>query len=69
LGRHNAPYKDSISCIPAKTTEVCTVDRILPELYLEKTPFPAKVKEHATLVSVLNKSTKTAAEPDEQITI
>jgi hypothetical protein len=32
--------------IPAKTTEVCTVDRILPEPYFEKTPFPAKVKEH-----------------------
>jgi hypothetical protein len=41
----------------------------LPELYFEKTPFPAKVKEHSTLVSVLNKSTKKAIEPDEQITI
>jgi hypothetical protein len=41
----------------------------LPEPYFEKTPFPAKVKEHSTLVSVLNKSTKKAAEPDEQITI
>jgi hypothetical protein len=30
----------------------------LPEPYFEKTPFPAKVKEHSTLVSVLNKSTK-----------
>jgi hypothetical protein len=67
--KYHAPYKDSISCIPAKTTEVCTVDRILPELYLEKTPFPAKVKEHSTLVSVLNKTTKKATEPDEQITI
>jgi hypothetical protein len=56
--KYHAAYKDSISCIPAKTTEVCTVDRILPKLYFEKTPFPAKVKEHSTLVSVLNKSTK-----------
>jgi hypothetical protein len=32
-------------------------------------PFPAKVKEHSTLISVLNKSTKKAIEPDEQITI
>jgi hypothetical protein len=67
--KYHAPYKDFISHIPAKTTEVCTVDRILPEPYFEKTPFPAKVKEHSTLVSVLNKSTKKAAEPDEQITI
>jgi hypothetical protein len=67
--KYHAPYKDSISHIPAKTTEVCTVDRILPEPYFEKTPFPAKVNEHSTLVSVLNKSTKKAIEPDEQITI
>jgi hypothetical protein len=36
----HAPYKDTISCAPARTTEVCTVDRILPELYLEKNAFP-----------------------------
>jgi hypothetical protein len=41
----------------------------LSEPYFEKTPFPAKVKEHSTLVSVLNKSTKKAIEPDEKITI
>jgi hypothetical protein len=29
-------YHDSISHIPAKTTEVCTVDRILPEPILRK---------------------------------
>jgi hypothetical protein len=39
------------------------------KLYLEKTPFPTKVKEHSTLVSVLKKSAKKAVEPDEQITI
>jgi hypothetical protein len=33
--KYHAPYKDFISCIPAKTTEVCTVDRILPEPYFE----------------------------------
>jgi hypothetical protein len=67
--KYHAPYKDSVSHISAKTTEVCTVDRILPEPYFEKTSFPAKVKEHSTLISVLNKSTKKAVEPDEQITI
>jgi hypothetical protein len=41
----------------------------LPEPYFEKTPFPAKVKEHSMLISVLNKSAKKALEPDEQITV
>jgi hypothetical protein len=41
----------------------------VPEPYFEKTPFPAKVKKYSTLVSVSNKSTKKAVEPDEQITI
>jgi hypothetical protein len=41
----------------------------LLELYFEKTPFPAKVKEHSTLISVLKKGAKKAVEPDEQITV
>jgi hypothetical protein len=53
--KYHAPYKDIVSYIPAITTEVCIVDRILPEPYFEKTPFPAKVKEHSTLISVLKK--------------
>jgi hypothetical protein len=67
--KYHVPYKDTVSCIPTRTTEVCTVDCILPEPYLEKTPFPVKVKEHSTLISVLNKSARKAVEPDEQITI
>jgi hypothetical protein len=63
------PYKDTVSCTPARTTKVCTIDRILPEPYFEKTPFPAKVMEHSTLVSVLKISAKKAIEPDEQIII
>jgi hypothetical protein len=41
----------------------------LREPYFEKMPFPAKVKEHSMLTSVLNKSAKKAIEPDEQITV
>jgi hypothetical protein len=67
--KYHEPYKDTISCAPARTTKVCIVDRILPELYLEKMPFPAKVKEHSILISVLKKSAKKVVEPDEQITI
>jgi hypothetical protein len=67
--KYHAPYKDSISHIPAAATEVCTIDSIMPEPYFERTPFPAKVKENSTLVSVSNKHTKKAVESDEQITI
>jgi hypothetical protein len=37
--KYHAPYKDTISCVPARITEVCTVDRILPEPYFDKTPY------------------------------
>jgi hypothetical protein len=67
--KYHAPYKDIVSCVPVRTIEVCTVDHILPEPYFEKAPFPAKVKEHCTLISVLNKSAKKAVEPDEQIIV
>jgi hypothetical protein len=67
--KYHAPYKDTVNCVPARITEVCTVDRILPEPYIEKIPFPIKVKEHSMLTSVINKSTKKAIEPEEQITI
>jgi hypothetical protein len=69
LEQVSCAFKDTISCVPAITTKVCTIDHILPEPYFEKTPFPARVKEHSTLVSVLKKSTMKAVEPDEQITI
>jgi hypothetical protein len=32
-------------------------------------PFPPKVKEHSTLISVLEKSARKAVEPDEQIVV
>jgi hypothetical protein len=67
--KYHAPYKDTVSCIPVRTTKVCIVDRILPEPYFEKTPFPAKVKEHSILISVLKKSAKKVVEPNEQIII
>jgi hypothetical protein len=62
---YHAPYKDSINCVLSRITKICTVNHILPEPYFEKTPFPAKVKEHSILISVLNKSAKRALEHDE----
>ena len=37
--------------------------------YIEKTPFPAKVKEHSIIANVVSKSTNKTVEPDEQINI
>src|SRR3954453_16707296 len=66
--KYHAPYKDSVICVPA-SLEVCTTDRILPEPYIEKVPFPVKVKEHSMLAKVVNKSTRKVVEPDEQINV
>jgi hypothetical protein len=67
--KYHAPYEDTVNCVPARITEVCIVDHILPEPYIEKIPFPVKVKEHSMLTSVINKSAKKALEPNEQITV
>jgi hypothetical protein len=64
--KYHAPYKDIVNCVPARNIEVCTVDSILPEPYIQKTPFPAKVKEHSMITSVISKSTKKSIKPDEQ---
>jgi hypothetical protein len=67
--KYHAPYKDTVNCVPARNIEVCTVDRISPEPYIEKIPFPAKVKEHSMITNVISKSTKKAIEPDEHIIV
>jgi hypothetical protein len=41
----------------------------VPERYIEKIPFPTKVKEHSIITSVVNKSARKSIEPSEQITI
>ena len=56
--KYHAPYKDNFNYALLRTVEVCMTDRILPEPYIEKVPFPAKVKEHSILTSVVNKSKK-----------
>jgi hypothetical protein len=67
--KYHAPYKDTVNCVPARNIEVYTVDRVFPKLYIEKIPFPAKLKEHSMITNVINKSTKKSIEPDEQITV
>ena len=67
--KYHAPYKDTINCVPASDIEVHIVDPIVPEPYIEKMPFPAKVKEYSMLASVVSKSARKPVEPEEQITV
>ena len=41
----------------------------MPEPYIEKPPFPVKIKEHSIIASVVNKNAKKALEPAEQIEV
>src|SRR3954451_23053511 len=67
--KYHAPYKDNLDCAPLKSIEVSIIDSVLPEPYVQKVTFPAKVKEHSILTSVVSKSRKKVVEPDEQISI
>src|SRR3954470_15826612 len=67
--KYHAPYKDVVSHVPVRSTEVCTTNHILPEPYFEKIPFLAKVKEYSMIISANNKSTNKIVEPDEQMNI
>src|SRR3954468_20774045 len=67
--KYHAPYKDNFNCALLKSVEVCLTDCILAEPYIVKVPFPAKVKEHSILTSVVNKSKDKVVEPDEQMSI
>ena len=67
--KYHLPYKDNTNSANIKNIEVHTVDRILPEPYIEKPPFPVKIREHSIIASVVNKSAKKALEPAEQIAV
>lgn len=41
----------------------------LPEPYIEKIPFPDKVKDHPLITSVITRSEKRTVKPDEKISI
>ncbi|KAK1694809.1 hypothetical protein QYE76_011506, partial [Lolium multiflorum] len=61
--------EDFIAKKHGKCIEIKTVDHVLPEAYIEKTPFPAKMKEYSVITSVVNKSAKKPIEPEEQIKV
>ncbi|KAK1646089.1 hypothetical protein QYE76_063894 [Lolium multiflorum] len=67
--KYHEPYKDKIDSSINKCVVVETVDHVIPEAYIEKTPFPAKMKEYSVINSVVHKSEKKPIEPEEQIKV
>ncbi|KAK1680553.1 hypothetical protein QYE76_041401 [Lolium multiflorum] len=67
--KYHEPYKDKVDSSVNKCVVVETADNVIPEAYIEKTPFPAKMKEYSVISSAVNKSEKKPKEPEEQIKI
>ncbi|KAK1679228.1 hypothetical protein QYE76_040076 [Lolium multiflorum] len=67
--KYHEPYKDKIDSSVNKCVVIETVDHVIPEAYIEKTPFPAKMKEYSIISSAVNKSEKKPIEPEEQIKV
>ncbi|KAK1663923.1 hypothetical protein QYE76_052082 [Lolium multiflorum] len=67
--KYHEPYKDKVDSSVNKCVVIETVDHVIPEAYIEKTPFPAKMKEYSVISSVVNKSEKKPIEPEEQIKV
>ncbi|KAK1627763.1 hypothetical protein QYE76_002078 [Lolium multiflorum] len=66
--KYHEPYKDKIDSSINKCVVVET-DHVIPEAYIEKTPFPAKMKEYSVINSAVHKSEKKPIEPEEQIKV
>ncbi|KAK1645634.1 hypothetical protein QYE76_063439 [Lolium multiflorum] len=67
--KYHEPYKDKIDSSINKCVVIETADHVIPEAYIEKTPFPAKMKEYSVINSAVHKSEKKPIEPEEQIKI
>ncbi|KAK1670699.1 hypothetical protein QYE76_058858 [Lolium multiflorum] len=67
--KYHEPYKDKIDLSINKCVVIETIDHVIPEAYIEKTPFPAKMKEYSVISSAVNKSEKKPIEPEEQIKV
>ncbi|KAK1684798.1 hypothetical protein QYE76_045646, partial [Lolium multiflorum] len=67
--KFHEPYKDKIDSSINKCVVVETVDHVIPKAYIEKTPFPAKMREYSVINSAVHKSEKKPIEPEEQIKV
>jgi hypothetical protein len=69
--KYHPPIKEEIKepVIAKKETIIYNVDPVVPTAYIEKLPFPVRIKEHAKVSTVVNKSNIIAPKPAEQIKI
>ena len=69
--KYHPPIKVEIKePVPVKEkTILYNVDTVVPTAYIEKPPFPVRIKEHAKVAIVVNKSYIRTPKPDEQIKV
>ncbi|KAK1628563.1 hypothetical protein QYE76_002878 [Lolium multiflorum] len=67
--RKNEEFKRDLLDRIQENTEGWENDKDRESAYIEKTPFPAKMKEYSVISSAVNKSEKKPKEPEEQIKI
>ena len=69
--KYHPPIKDEIKePVPVKEeTILYNVDPVVPTTYIEKSPFPVRMKEHAKASTVVNKSNVRTFKPSEQIKV
>ena len=69
--KYHPPIKEEIKePVPVKEeTILYNVDQVVPSAYIEKPPFRARIKEHAKVSTVVNKSYIRTPKPDEQIKV
>ena len=69
--KYHSPIREEIK-EPVKAKEetiIYNVDPVIPTAYIEKPPFPVRMKEHAKDSTVVNKSYIRTPKPAEQITV
>src|SRR3954469_6329128 len=60
--QHHEPFKE----LPV---DIHVADPILPAVIYEQPPFPARIREHSFVTSVINKSERRVDEPEDQIRV
>ena len=65
--KYHPPIKEKIEelVIVKDETVIYNVDPVVPTAYIEKPPFPVRIKEHAKVSTVVHKSNIKAPKPSE----
>src|SRR3954467_10464898 len=69
--KYHPPIKEETKELVSikEETILYNVDPVVPSAYIEKPPFPVRIKEHAKVSTVVNKSYIRTHKPDEQIKV